>query len=1021
LSNAPLHRSRLLNRPDGGVRRSEWLWLLALIVASLLAARSLPSKQEASYDPDRLPEPPANTGWFIAGAKHIPRVDITIEPEFVRTLNAGRPRFDGCSRRVRLKSVPVESVHVEGRRQAGRFTLRYRGFCDDHWRHKQKSLKLKGVKGSAIAGYRTLNLNTLNSDTYLFENWATLLMHRSGGITSRTGLTRVFINGKDDGLHPVIENLDIDLINQHRLPKGALYRERNHLVWGEKPHDSATLQVLWKKNALGNTGWEDLRTLNAAIYDSLSPGKETWRNFFDIPHYVNYNAIATLTGTQHFDTHNIPIYRPRTSERFLPVAYDFGFNLQGQHHGVFSALQTPYLALNLPGQLMWADAHIRERIHRRIAYLLERFPDMEDWYDELLSTLKPELQKDIQQQLWRADPEPQYATWQGYVAANKTRPALRDRLAFLRMSYLNPLARLTPQWQSKKKSQLAIEGAGIYRITVRPGAPCEGGELRLRAHHGPWHVAAQCKNGTVTVRPFTAERNDMRSPQRGSRVVTRRASIGAILVDIEKSGGLPTPTLDIVSLATQRPVPTQEDWMFNIRKTGDGKAEIGITSLPFVQDLENEEGWSIVNLNRASVYQPLHTFHYNDTDGGRLVIKDRVQREGPNEHLRHGPLLCWNTQGRKYCYEFDQNYAPAGSERAPLAAQARHPWQLRFLDLAAFANCSEFKFTAERWYIPGPARSPAKCAVGFSPGAELYFAPNAFMEVMGAFIFPEQGKRVMFKPHDKEWGGVILHGNRPNCRVQGTLFTGANEFLDSGLLRTGALTVVQPADCLIRENIFLDNLGDDALNVEGGNARVRSNFFYGNRDAMDFDGGRIEASGNLVFASKDDGIDLGEGVKAVLNRNIVIASGDKGISVGEGAEALVAETLLYKNNLGVGIKERSAAQFHKALLRDNAIGIAIYRTPEARLGDRGGRVKGSASFQDNTLAAKVDGSKRSGRELGLSVTPYAPTAQALIIEAVTANCGVCSQYIWMRDPFNPRGPMKIVRPLELLTNPKKYE
>ena len=59
----------------------------------------------------------------------------------------------------------------------------------------QKSLKLTGKQGSRIAGYRTINLNTLNSDVYLYENWTSDLLHHSGGVGPRFGFARVYING----------------------------------------------------------------------------------------------------------------------------------------------------------------------------------------------------------------------------------------------------------------------------------------------------------------------------------------------------------------------------------------------------------------------------------------------------------------------------------------------------------------------------------------------------------------------------------------------------------------------------------------------------------------------------------------------------------------------------------------------------------------------------------------------------------------------------------------------------------
>ncbi|MFC1679549.1 CotH kinase family protein, partial [Elusimicrobiota bacterium] len=455
-------------------------------------------------------------GWYaFPPLASLPEFRISVEPEFLRALDAALPDNETC-KKVRYKKVPVKKLQLNGLVLEGPHSLRYRGFCRGHWGWRQKSLKLQAPKEHRISGYRTVNLNAMTSDPFLFEAWTGLLLYRSGGVASRTGLARVYVNGEYDGLRQIGENIDQDLLREQGLSKGALYRERTHAGMGDQHSGNRDLKEKWKKNSLKKSDWRDLEQLNDSVFDSVHKRADSFKSFVNLRHYVNYSAVITITGTMHLNNHNIPLYRPRQDSKFIPVGYDFGENLQGAWVDRHPAVQVPYAAMNWLSQLFWADRVLRRDIHARTAELLAGFPDMVEWYDDILQAAEPQLARDIAAGLILDDPDARIGSLRSYRVRNSVRRRIRARTAFLRRAYLDPIARITPGWKSFPRSQMAIEGAGLYRLRFEAhDSPCrEGASIKVRVHQGSWRDAVVCMGGKLETKDLIAERNDLNESAR---------------------------------------------------------------------------------------------------------------------------------------------------------------------------------------------------------------------------------------------------------------------------------------------------------------------------------------------------------------------------------------------------------------------------------------------------------------------------------------------------------------------------
>lgn len=219
--------------------------------------------------------------------------------------------------------------------------MRYRGFCYRHYAFRQKSIKLeaKGV-----------------SDRML------------GLASSRSVLVDFYINGEFDGQRAVIENLDADLLKSYCYKKEALYRELIHANLGELKR----LENKWKKNTRKNKSWKDWIGFNRQLNQAIALGKTSnISKFLNTDHYFTYMAAITIIGTHHLNNHNIPMFRPKGDDRFIPVGYDFSANYQGDLAKKNSSLQLANMSMNRLYSLILSEPKLRRLFYRVISDILK--------------------------------------------------------------------------------------------------------------------------------------------------------------------------------------------------------------------------------------------------------------------------------------------------------------------------------------------------------------------------------------------------------------------------------------------------------------------------------------------------------------------------------------------------------------------------------------------------------------------------------------------------------------------------
>lgn len=207
----------------------------------------------------------------------------------------------------------------------GRFRLR--GLTDAHMHENDRSFKLI-LDRADPTGWRSLNMNSLRSDSDLEDLMTSRIYGLAGVPYYRVGLARLTINDRYAGLRYLVENHDEAFQVVWGLSKGNLYREEvgvnfNVYHWD----DPSYFQRAWKNKARNaDTSMLDLvnahRVLNT-VPDDMFP--EYARLVWDEEGMLRWYATTALLGTLHQNIHNIMWYSNANTGRIRQFPMDVYF------------------------------------------------------------------------------------------------------------------------------------------------------------------------------------------------------------------------------------------------------------------------------------------------------------------------------------------------------------------------------------------------------------------------------------------------------------------------------------------------------------------------------------------------------------------------------------------------------------------------------------------------------------------------------------------------------------------------
>ena len=221
------------------------------------------------------------------------------------------------------------SILIDGKLKKMKF--RYRGDSYYRWAWGKKSIRIKTTKKALLNGVRVMNLLAPRTDEQLNNYLSYKLADSMGLLSPRTELTRVFINGEDQGVHFFVEQINEMTLRHHARMPGDIYR--GEIIAKDRYRDSGISNIfdsasVWDKVAVNNHYPElsvsPLKRLLALLAQADSPKfGEQITELLDIEAWARYSVYEALTQSKHADnTHNWRIYYDPWRGKLVPIVWD---------------------------------------------------------------------------------------------------------------------------------------------------------------------------------------------------------------------------------------------------------------------------------------------------------------------------------------------------------------------------------------------------------------------------------------------------------------------------------------------------------------------------------------------------------------------------------------------------------------------------------------------------------------------------------------------------------------------------
>jgi len=272
------------------------------------------------------------------GGKNLPSIHLFIAKKNIDQLNTNLPHSG--------RSYMEGGLFHNGKLR--KVKVKYRGDNLYHYANYKKSWRIKTKKDQLYKGMRRFNLIApLNKNT---KNYLSAELSRSLGlITPHVEMVNLILNGKNQGIFALVEQLEeLTLRRHHRMP-GDIYSGETIGVDIPTPvifNNLFHFPGIWEKRATNNHYPEEsikpLENLISLIRDHNIPAThEKLEQLLDMEAWGRFSAFETLAQIIHYDNrHNWRLYFDPAKGCFEPIAWDpSGFN----HIQVFEKINSSIL------------------------------------------------------------------------------------------------------------------------------------------------------------------------------------------------------------------------------------------------------------------------------------------------------------------------------------------------------------------------------------------------------------------------------------------------------------------------------------------------------------------------------------------------------------------------------------------------------------------------------------------------------------------------------------------------------
>ncbi len=332
--------------------------------------------------------------WVLANKnkKHFQTINLIIPHNNLKQLNKKLPQsgFDY------VNGFLIDS------KNALKVKTRYRGDFHYHWAYKKKSLRIKIKKNLTFQNLKSFNLIIPKSSDHLSNFLGYQLAKTMGLITPHFEFINLNLNGKNKGIHLLVEQLGNQTLKRHAKSSGTLFS--GELVKNDR-HSGINRNLfdhpqIWK---IKNQNTKEFSSLKYPLFNlcKLVMAEQTAKTqkqlleLINLESWARFSAFETLSQTFHYDqAHNWRLYLDPKTNKFEPIVWDpVGWN--------------PYWINDTVGtQLDIISSPIHQVLHQNLNFIRAREKVIKEFFEmgkdkvflqkakEIAKQLKIEVEKD---------------------------------------------------------------------------------------------------------------------------------------------------------------------------------------------------------------------------------------------------------------------------------------------------------------------------------------------------------------------------------------------------------------------------------------------------------------------------------------------------------------------------------------------------------------------------------------------------------------------------------------------------
>ncbi len=324
--------------------------------------------------------------------KYFRTINLFIPPNNLKQLNKKLPQsgFEYVSGFLIDNKTPLK------------VKTRYRGDFHYHWAYKKKSLRIKLKKNLIFQDLKSFNLIIPKSSDHLSNFLGYQLAKTIGLITPHFEFINLNLNGKNKGIHLLVEQLGSQTLKRHAKDSGTLYS--GELVKNDR-HPGINRNLfdhpqIWKiKNQneknLPNLKKPLTKLCELVMAEQTENTQKQLLELINIDSWARFSAFEILSQTFHYDqAHNWRLYFNPQTHKFEPIVWDpVGWN--------------PYWIKDTIGtQLDIITSPIHQVLHQNLDFIRARDRVIKEFFKmqkdkiflqkakEIANRLKREVEKD---------------------------------------------------------------------------------------------------------------------------------------------------------------------------------------------------------------------------------------------------------------------------------------------------------------------------------------------------------------------------------------------------------------------------------------------------------------------------------------------------------------------------------------------------------------------------------------------------------------------------------------------------